>query len=322
MSKSKTYLYYDGIKHLAKDMKGDESIHLGIRPYELHAGNKLALVVYPLLLCEELEKHGKAPQFNLILSLNDWEQRVLAGTNIYKYTYDVYPLDTTIQYAKEPDGVTETTKIWGEKIIVTIKEIQSRYPSITITPLYNSDLKNTAAMKHVVLRTLRDGEGVKQAMIAVTGRPSDGSSARFSAVVCPKCKDANTKVTGIVDDNIGIHCPKCGKDFSGKYLDFMYWLHHKPLFAARWRALNFPYSLSGGDHYDEGDAEVRRALYQYYFDETPPKLDMVFSSVLLGDNGDKMSKSRQNYFDADVNLLLESERNNGGNKYLELKNHE
>jgi hypothetical protein len=321
MSKNKTYLYYDGIKQLAADMNGDESIHVGIRPYELHAGNKLALVVYPLLLCEELVKLGKTPRFNIILSLNDWEQRVLAGTNIYKYTYDIRPLDTTIQYATESDGKTETAKLWGEKIVEVVKEIQRHYKNVTVTPVFNSELKSKDAMKEVILKTLSEGANIKELMLQATGRPSDGSSAKFSAVVCPKCKDANTEVLEITNDNICAHCPKCHKDFSGNYIDFMYWLHHKPLFAARWRALKFPYSLSGGDHYNEGDVEVRRALYQYYFDETPPNLGMIFSSVLIGNNGDKMSKSRRNYFDMDIRSLTEAERNNGGNKFLELQNY-
>lgn len=48
----KPYLYLRGLKNLAKKIKGNENVHIGIRPYGFHGGNVLSLVVYPYLLCK------------------------------------------------------------------------------------------------------------------------------------------------------------------------------------------------------------------------------------------------------------------------------
>ena len=316
MISSRVYEGRTGIQSLATTLQGDESIHIGIRPYELHAGNKLAIIVYPILLCQELERLGKTPRFTFLLSLNDWEQRVLVGTNIYEYTFDVRPLDVTIQYATESDGKTLTAPFWGQKIIDAMAEITRRYPNVTITPFFNSDLHRREAMKTVVTKTLQRPREIKDLMLRITKKSTDDSLALFAAAVCPSCHDANTH-TSISSDVFLVECTVCGQTSTGQYEDFMYWLHHKPLFAARWKTLGFTHSLSGGDHLAEGDVEVRRALYEYFFNEQPPKLDMIFSPILLGSDGNKMSKSRDNYFDASIDDLMAATRQEGPKISLE-----
>ena len=54
---NKPYFFYSGIKELATTLSGKENIYLGIRPYGFHAGNKIPFVIYPMLLCEEMEKY-------------------------------------------------------------------------------------------------------------------------------------------------------------------------------------------------------------------------------------------------------------------------
>lgn len=63
----KPYLYLNGMKKLAKEASGNETIHVGIRPYGFHAGNAMALIVYPYLLCKYLKKEGKVPRFRLVI---------------------------------------------------------------------------------------------------------------------------------------------------------------------------------------------------------------------------------------------------------------
>ena len=303
MTNSKVYVGLPGVASLASEMQGDETIHIGIRPYELHAGNKLAIIAYPILICQELERLGKEPRLTFLLSLNDWEQRVLVGTNIYEYTFDVRPLDITIQYATEPDGTTLTAPFWGEKITDAMREITDRYPNVMIKPFFNSDLHRHEAMKSVVVQTLEKPQEIKDLMIEITKKPTDNSLVQFAATVCPSCHDANTR-TDIQSGTFRVECTVCGHVANGQYEDFMYWLHHNPLFAARWKAFGFGYSLCGGDHLAEGDVEVRRALYRYFFNEEPPELGMVFSPILVGSDGNKMSKSRDNYFDASIDDIL------------------
>jgi len=87
----KPYLYFSGLKRLAKEINGDEIVHIGIRPYGFHAGNAMALVVYPYLLCKYFEKEKRVARFRFIISINDWEQDCLDGPDPLEYPFNIYP---------------------------------------------------------------------------------------------------------------------------------------------------------------------------------------------------------------------------------------
>lgn len=98
----KPYFFQTGIKQLAQEITGKENIYLGIKPYGFHAGNMLPFVLYPMLLCEEVKKLGKEPEFNIFIFINDWEQDRLAGPNVKSYPFNVFPENTTFQYVSDP----------------------------------------------------------------------------------------------------------------------------------------------------------------------------------------------------------------------------
>lgn len=307
MSNTQVFLYKDGLRHAAGDLRGNETIHLGIRPYEMHAGNVLAIIAYPILLCEELEQRGVVPKFKFILSLNDWEQQNLTGENIYQYIFDTWPEGATIQYSTENNGVS-TAELWSQRIIKRLRTVCDRYPKVTIEPVFNSQLKNNNIMKKVIIKTINNYDQIKKLLLETTGAKSNGQGKSFASAVCKQCCNANTATIVGADGLIAAACNVCGEKSRGKYEDFSYWLYHKPLFAARWKIFNFECSISGGDHFKEGDTQTRETLYRFYFDKEPPKITMMYSPVLLGRNGEKMSKSRNNFFDTDVDVLLDAAR--------------
>lgn len=302
------YLSYEGLESAAETMRGDETIHLGIRPYEMHDGNTLALVAYPIMLCEKLKSLGKIPQFNFILSLNDWEQDHLEGEDIYRYNFDVHPQHTTIQFLKDDSGQS-TSVMWAARIREAFDELLKRFNKVRLTQVFNSSLKDNPIMKQVVLKTLKDSHKIKDLMLGSSGKETNHSDYGFANALCPFCTHANTN-TVVEDDTIRLFCNRCKKQAQGKYENFWYWLHHKPLFAARWKIFSFPYSISGGDHYHEGDTKTRIVLYEFFFNEPAPQLNMIFSPVLLGHNGQKMSKSRNNYKSSNIETVLNCARQN------------
>lgn len=301
------YLYSDGIREAANKLSGNEKIHVGIRPYEMHAGNVLAIIAYPIILFEEFEKSGKIAKFELIVSLNDWEQDTLIGEDIHKYKFDIKPQHTTIQFAKELDGQL-TSGVWSKKILDAINEIKYRFPLVKITPVYNSELKTNPIMKSVILKTIKSRKVLKNIMLRASGEITNGSDVYYCNALCPSCMHANTDTTLIENDTLSTNCSNCGSISKLPYSEYSFWLYHKPLFVARWKIFNFQYSISGGDHYFEGDVNVRESLYKFYFGDEIPKLNMIFSPILLGTNKQKMSKSRQNYYSADLNLILDKVR--------------
>ena len=302
------YLYSKGIEHAASKMKGNELIHMGIRPYEMHAGNTLALVAYPILLCEKLVAQGKEPALTFIVSLNDWEQANLIGQDIYKYNFYVMPENSTIQFTVESNG-DYTADLWGRRIVVALEDIKKLYPKVTIKPVYNSDLKEHSSMKQVVLKTITHRQELKNLMIKSSGRPTINSELPFASAICPACHHANTDTNVLDNEILTTNCQQCGATFTRPYEDFMYWLYHKPLFAARWKVFGFTHSISGGDHFHEGDVDTRKALYQFFFNQKAPELEMIFSPILIGDNGQKMSKSRNNFFTIPLETITKAARN-------------
>lgn len=306
------FLYLDGVKQAAKAMIGDEMVHMGIRPYAMHAGNMLAIVVYPILLCEELERNGKTPKLTFLLSLNDWEQAALTGEDIYKFTFDVQPEHSTLEHSYEDDGRL-TVDVWGEEIKKAVQEIKNRYPGVCIKAVRNSELKEHEEMKQVILKTLREKDTLKEVMLSSSGKPTNNSASCFANAICPECKHANTD-TIVQNETLVASCRRCKVAYQGQYEEFSYWIYHKPLFAARWMIFGFSHSISGGDHFHEGDVETRKALYEFYFDKTTPKLEMIFSPVLIAENGQKMSKSRRNHHSMRLDQILNLAKNNYSDK--------
>ncbi len=94
MTKNNTnspYVYKKGLVELVSTLNGNERIHVGIRPYGFHAGNVVALVSYPKLLCEEYKRQYKKPLVLLLFyrlttgSRMHWtDQIIISGLLIKK----------------------------------------------------------------------------------------------------------------------------------------------------------------------------------------------------------------------------------------------
>src|SRR3989344_4571671 len=116
----KPYFFQKGIEELAHEVKGNENIYLGIRPYGFHAGNMLAFIIYPLLLCEEVRKMGVIPSFNIFIFINDWEPIILEE----------------------------------------VSRIREKYPNVSVTSVRNSELKCNEIMKQHLLFTLKNPKDI------------------------------------------------------------------------------------------------------------------------------------------------------------------
>lgn len=309
--KVKTYRNLDGIKQAAADFKGTERIHMGIRPYEMHAGNMLALVAYPMLMCQETAKRGITPQYEFIVSINDWEQAELGGHDIYTYHFDIWPVDSTIQFLIDDESGLPSAAHWGQVITERVATVSDWFPSVKVTPKFNSHLREQDAMKHVILQTIARRKELKQLLLDTTGIPTTGDDTHFANALCPKCNHANTN-SEVDGENITVNCKKCGFSGTDSYENYWYWLHHKPLFAARWEIFGFDASLSGGDHFKDKDVESRKALYEFFFGKPCPNISMIFTPIMIGKDGNKMSKSRRNYFSADIESIMAQASKNPG----------
>lgn len=304
------YLYLDGLKTLAGELKGTEKIHVGIRPYELHAGNLLSIVAYPHLLMEEVENRGITPKFTLYVSINDWEQESFTGKDIFKYSFDNHPKNSTIKNTLV-DGVA-LVDMWQPKIEAAINTLKDSFPEITIQFIRNSSLQNEAAMRHTILTTIKDRWEHKKLFLEISGRPTTGEEPYYANVLCGKCKAADTQTTIGANEQLEYECRKCGHKGSTTYEEGDFWLYHKQLFVARLDILRFDLSISGADHLMEGDDRIRVELYKDIFDKDAPDIKMLFAPVLKATDGNKMSKAMGNIKSLPIETVLELARNTDG----------
>jgi len=155
----KPYFYLSGIRELSDELKGDENIYLGIRPYGFHAGNMSTLVVYPMLLCREMIKMGKVPRFNFYVFINDWEQHRLDGVDPTLYPFNILPKYTTWQFMPDPiDNKFSIVDYWEPVISNQIGYLNHYFPKTTSIVVRNSAMKNIPVMKRCLLQTIAHPE--------------------------------------------------------------------------------------------------------------------------------------------------------------------
>jgi lysyl-tRNA synthetase class I len=293
MANDTTYLYLEGLQRLATEVNGNEKIYMGIRPYALHAGNILSIVVYPYLLCEAVKARGIEPGFQLIISINDWEQDQLVGSDIYKYPFDTKPLHTTIAHTYEPSGV-RSVDFWQPHIEHEINKIKRDFPKVTIRAIRNSTLHSHPAMREAIYNTIEHYEEHKKILLRSSHQLTLNESMRFSNALCSQCHNANTNTSLSRDNRLHTVCSNCKLEEDRAFEECDFWLYHKQLFAPRLAILNFQITISGADHYLEGDSYARKALYEYIYKKPMPSIKMAFTPLLLAEDGAKMSKSRKN----------------------------
>lgn len=305
----KPFFYYKGICELAKKLKGNENIYLGIRPYGFHSGNAATLVAYPILLCKEIEKNGKKARFKFYVFLNDWEQDSLDGPNPKIYPFNILPKFTTWQYMRDPINNSRFIVDYWEKIIIdNIQSIKYYYPSVKIISKRNSEMKNMPEMRKCILKTLKNPNILYTILKENTNKELLDSPIAYSSAVCPFCHAArgNTKIK-YSPFKIIHKCSICGTETQGKYEDFNYWLYHKPLALPRIEAFNIDLCITGSDHYQEGDYVVREKLFKAYGLKRSQPITLYTQSV-YGSDGNIMGKSKGNArlidLDKIINLIL------------------
>jgi hypothetical protein len=308
MLEHKPYLLMDGLKEIAQGFTGTENIFLGIKPYGFHAGNKIPFVAYPILLCEELERHGKKAKFNFFVFINDWEQTRFdpEKTNWKEFPFNVIPQFTTFQFSKDK---THDVDYWENVICSAVHEIKEHFPNVSIKCVRNSSMRDLPIMKEVVLKTIKSPDLLGNIMSNLGFPLHKNFPYTYCNPICPKCTSARTVATITKDDNISLTCSDCGHRGIYEYHDLYYWLYHKILALPRIKYFDIDLCISGLDHYKEKDFDSRYALYDAYGIKMKPTY-ILYTPALHGTNGLQMGKSRNNCIDIETEKLLSLLRKN------------
>ena len=312
----KPYFFHDGIKVLAEKFKGTENIYLGIRPYGFHAGNQLPFMVYPMLLCQEIEKLGKKASFTFYVFINDWEQYQLDGPDPKRYPFNIYPLGSTFQYTKLPgDQQTGIVDHWHPIIENAVRESLSKFPSVSVKSVRNSDMKQMGEMKRILIETIKNPNLVADVLAEHTNTTVLPTPRIYALAVCPKCQQVNGHSEVLTDGSISHQCDACKQKSNGSYEDFDYWFYHKPLALPRISIFNIDLCITGADHYREGDFIVRQKLFESY--KLKNKLPLtLYTQTVYGKDGQVMGKSKKNDVYLDPKYLYQKVINNNSDKLL------
>lgn len=299
------YFFVDGLNKLADELSGNENIYLGTRPYGFHAGNMLTLLAYPLLLCEALVKAGKTPRFNITVFINDWEQDRLAGPDIKTYPFNIFPLNTTFQYATNTDNPSvNIADYWQPPIMRHINMLQKRFEHLNIVAVRNSEMKLHSAMKRCLLFTIKYPDRIADILRSNTEYPVLPNDLAYAMAVCPHCTLCKGKTSVLEDEKIVHECSNCGKTTEAPYEFFDYWFYHKPLAIPRLEAYNIDLCITGVDHYKEGDYSVRQELLGLF--KSSAKLPKtLYVPSLHAKDGERMSKSVGNVVSVDLETLMD-----------------
>src|SRR3989344_9001098 len=188
----KPYLYYKGLIKLAEDIKGTEIVHVGIRPYGFHAGNAMALFVYPYLLCERLETLGKRPKLRFIVSINDWEQDELDGPDYRNYLFNIYPKNTSLYFTKDENGCCKSTvHHWKPIIKRNLLILKKKFPDISLKFVNNSKLIEYRFCRKLLLETIRNPNKQLAILKKYSNKRTLRKPVSYAGAICPQCKSAH-----------------------------------------------------------------------------------------------------------------------------------
>ncbi len=306
----KPYFLEEGLRSLVKTINGNENIYLGIRPYAFHAGNAIPLVVYPLFLCEEVEKMGKPAAFNIFVFINDWEQDKLFGPDTKKYPFNISPLKTTFQYTfSEENSSVSVVDQWQPVIEHYTKLISEKFPKTKVKLIRNSEMKKEAPMKRSLLYTVENPKKISSILRRYTRKTVLSKPISYAIAVCPFCFYAKGETRVLKKDHIFHVCKNCNKETNASYIELDYWFYHKPLAVPRLEICDIDICITGMDHYNENDYLVREKLIRLLGSKAKfPKT--IYTPLLMGRNDDVMSKSRKNAEMIEIEELISLVREN------------
>lgn len=304
----KPYFGIEDIDALSETLTGSEHIYLGIRPYGFHAGNQLSLISYPLLLINSYQsKHNKPAKFIFFLFLNDYEQDQIAGLDLKELPFNVWPKRRILAHVPNKTVPSQYgVDYWCKYIHHRVATNLTAENKCSVIPIRNSAMKTLPSFKKAALWATDKREEIAEIIHAGSGRKVQVDLAKWILAVCPSCSTASADVTfhsqNLSDLAVTIRCRKCEQNFDNNFEHFDYWFYHKPLALPRLEEYSIDICFTGGDHFSEGDLEIRRRLIEIYPSEIK-KPGIVFAPMVHSPDGLPLSKKRGTFVELPISLV-------------------
>ncbi|MDO8571508.1 MAG: hypothetical protein Q7R79_02420, partial [bacterium] len=229
-----------------------------------------------------------------------------------RYPFNIHPKNTSLQFIPDDFGCCSSiVEHWQPIIQKELNILKKDYPHLSFNFVRNSSLKNKIPFKRALIDTLINPQSHATIFKKYSGKEVLESPIKYAGIICPKCRRAHGDTVVISSKKIQWKCLDCNHKTEGPYEKYNYWWYHKAMLASRLRIFNIKVAMSGADHYNEGDYNVRRHFFRKYFPNFPEPV-MLFCPVLIARNGQKMSKSRNNTESVNVQKLIKVLENTNG----------
>ncbi len=298
------YYFATGLKELTSTFHGNEHIHAGMRPYGLHLGNKLPLIVYPILIGNALRKRGIEPRIQYTVSLNDWD------TDEYSYPED-YPMNLipkgrSFQYKEDRDGCHKNCVDHWETIVEReLDAVRQAMPEADVKIIRVSTLKENSDFSTVLRFGLEHPKSIGSIVERTLDKKVLESPLQFAGAVCKSC----FSIEGETEYNkekghVLFNCSVCSNKQETDILEQDYWMYVHLVGAAKNGALRPDAWIFGGDFIESGSVKFHTAVYE---EALQGQLNQahLFTPVLLGPDSRKMSKSLGNLAETPLEELIE-----------------
>lgn len=297
-SRHQVHLYRGGLEECSRSLRGDELIYSGLRPSDYHAGNSVVLAVYPHLLARAVAGLGRPVRFDYVITLNDIEP---SG-------YDLRTL--------RPEGPSLAFTSPVERVVARVREdlrpLTEEFPEVRVRFVRTSSMVGTDVFRRTV-EILTRGKGDYIARFLqekyIAGRDVEGMD--FVGQVCGNCQ-ATMRMS--FEPTAPLACEVCGATAAadgGRH----YWMYYIPLIALKLCVIQPDVALLGSDYAAPHrgllagmrHANSLEAILDFY-DLLPGgrRLSLILPPVLLGSDGQKMSKSLGNIGEVAYNHVLDA----------------
>ena len=316
-----TFKFYVGLKKIAKNITGSEIITIGIRPFGFHAGNEIALLTYPLILCDLVKKRGIKPKFTFIISINDMEPHSLKylffdnnDRPVYKtylesinennpYEYNIFPNRSSFQFTCDDKKChNNIAEHWEEVIYMKLDLLKNSFPKVKIIFVQSSKLKNNKVFKKIIIDAIKFPRKFAELIKKYEPILDKKEFLNFAGAICNNCGSAQG-VTKIIGNKVRFCCMNCKTISCALYENIEFWAHHLLILPARLKIFNVQIAIRGYDHYERHHIEINNDIYEKLFAEQL-LLKTVITPMVMGADGKKMSKSRGNDTKLNSKLLV------------------
>ena len=297
-------LFANGLSKLAGRLRGDEVLYSGIRPYGYHAGNRIAVAVYPHLLARLVAARGINPRFVYTITINDIEP-----LDYDEVEFKV--LDSTFQFGSDVDADKFEKTIYQdlEGLRIEFPEVKVRFhrtSAMTETEAFMTIFRAVTVDKHFLLNDFLNHYYADQV----------NRSAEFAGFICRNCHLPCRAEDGPAQ--VAYVCPKCHCKGEAGNIGENYWMFRVPLIAMKLAVVQPNVVFLGSDYLTRrserlnNNTDLDAILRLHARLNMAGEINFALPPILLGNDGRKMSKSLGNLrkYEYDELLLLCAGNNN------------